>query len=285
MERLCEALGVSRSGFYAWQRHAPSARVQTDLALSERIRHLHARSRGSYGSPRLHRDLVEEGVRCGRHRVARLMRQGGLRGAQKRRFRPRTTDSRHSRPVHPNRLAALPAVTRPNEAWVTDLTYIPTQEGWLYLAAFMDVGSRRIAGWALRDSLHTDVVLEAFRHAVADGAAPPGLIVHSDRGIQYASEAFAKLLRAYRFTGSMSRVGNVYDNAAMESFWATLKTELPQGGVFQSKSEARLAIFDYIEGFYNRWRRHSALGYLSPLAFEAKFNHQLSSAQVSEKAG
>ena len=285
MERLCEALEVSRSGFYAWQRHTPSARVQRDLALSERIRHLHARSRRVYGSPRIHRDLVEEGVRCGRHRVARLMRQSGLQGAQKRRFRPRTTDSRHSRPVHPNWLAALPAVTRPNEVWVADLTYIPTQEGWLYLAAFMDLGSRRIAGWALRDSLHTDVVLEAFRHAVADSGAPAGLIVHSDRGIQYASEAFGKLLNAYRFTGSMSRVGNVYDNAAMESFWATLKTELPQGGVFQSKSEARLAIFDYIEGFYNRWRRHSALGYLSPLAFEAKFSHESSSAQVSEKAG
>jgi transposase InsO family protein len=285
VERLCEALEVSRSGFYAWHRHAPSIRVQRDQALSERISRLHARSRSVYGSPRIHRDLVEEGVRCGRHRVARLMRQSGLRGAQKRRLRPRTTDSRHRRPVHPNRLALVPAITGPNEAWVSDLTYIPTQEGWLYLAAFMDLGSRRIVGWALRDSLHTDVVLEAFRRAVAHGAPPPGLIVHSDRGIQYASEAFRNLLKAYRFYGSMSRIGNVYDNAAMESFWATLKTELPQGGMFPSKSEARLAIFDYIEGFYNRWRRHSALGYLSPLAFEAKFRHESTVPFVSEKAG
>ena len=285
VETLCETLEVSRSGYYAWRRHEPSARVQQDQALREHIALMYARSRKVYGSPRIHRDLVDAGVPCGRHRVARLMRQDGLRGAQKRRFRPRTTDSRHSRPVHPNRLAALPAVTRPREVWVSDLTYIPTQEGWLYLAAFMDLGSRRIAGWAVHDSLHTELVAAAFRRAVADGSVPPGLIVHSDRGIQYASAAFANLLHAYRLTGSMSRPGNVYDNAAMESFWATLKTELPTGGVFQSKSKARLAIFDYIEGFYNRWRRHSALGYLSPLAFEAQFSHQSTVPFVSEKAG
>jgi putative transposase len=285
VERLCEALEVSRGGFYAWRRHAPSPRAEADAALRERIVGLHARSRRVYGSPRIHRDLVEEGVRCGRHRVARLMRQSGLRGAQKRRFRPRTTDSRHGRPVHPNRLAVTPAITTPYTAWVADLTYLPTAEGWLYLAAFMDLGSRRIVGWAVRDSLHTDVVLEAFRRAVAQTPAPAGLIVHSDRGIQYASTAFTDLLKAYRFVGSMSRKANVYDNAAMESFWATLKTELPQGGVFQSKSEARLAIFDYIEGFYNRWRRHSALGYLSPLAFEAKFRHEFTRPLLSEKAG
>jgi putative transposase len=285
VERLCAVLEVSRSGYYRWRRHAPSKRAQADTILRQRIGALHRRSRRTYGSPRIHRDLRDEGIRCGRHRVARLMRQTGLRGAQKRRFRPRTTDSRHARPVHPNRLQFVAVVSQPKVVWVSDLTYISTQEGWLYLAAFMDLGSRRIMGWALRDSLHTDLVTAAFRRAVADGSPPPGLIVHSDRGIQYASEAFGKLLQAYRFEGSMSRVGNVYDNAAMESFWATLKTELPQGGTFPSKAEARLAIFDYIEGFYNRWRRHSALGYLSPLAFEAKFRHESVPPLLSEKAG
>ena len=285
METLCETLDVSRSGYYAWRRHVPSARARLDQELRERIAAAHVRSRKVYGSPRIHRDLLDAGVPCGRHRVARLMRQEGLRGAQKRRFRPRTTDSRHSRPVHPNRLVERPCVTHPGEVWVSDLTYIPTQDGWLYLAAFMDLGSRRITGWSLCDSLHADGVAEAFHRAVADSLPPPGLIVHSDRGIQYASATFIKLLKAYQLSGSMSRPGNVYDNAAMESFWATMKTELPEGGVFQSKCQARLAIFDYIEGFYNRWRRHSSLGYISPLAFEAQFSHQSTVPFVSEKAG
>lgn len=273
VDTLCETLDVSRSGYYAWSRHTPSARARRDEELRDHIAQVHARCRKVYGSPRIYRELVDAGVACGRHRVARLMRQEGLRGAQKRRFRPRTTDSRHHQPVHPNRLAEQPAVTRPGEVWVSDLTYIPTQEGWLYVSAFMDLASRRITGWSAREDLMTEGVTEAFHRAVAHRAPPPGMIVHSDRGTQYASAAFANLLNAYRLQGSMSRPGNVYDNAAMESFWATMKTELPEG-VFQSKSQARLAIFDYIEGFYNRSRRHSSLGYLSPLAFEAQFSHQ-----------
>lgn len=275
VETLCETLDVSRSGYYAWRRHEPSARARRDQELKAHIMEAHRLSRKVYGSPRVYRELVEAGVACGRHRVARLMRQEGLRGAQKRRFRPRTTDSRHNRPVHPNRLADRPAAARPDEVWVSDMTYIPTQEGWLYVSAFMDLASRRIKGWSARDDLLTEGVAEAFRRAVAPRSPPPGLIVHSDRGTQYASAAFTKLLEAYQLEGSMSRPGNVYDNAAMESFWATMKTELPEG-VFQSKSKARLAIFDYIEGFYNRSRRHSSLGYLSPLAFEAQFSHQSS---------
>lgn len=272
---MCETLDVSRSGYYAWRRHEPTARARRDQELKAYIREAHRLSRKVYGSPRVYRELVEAGVACGRHRVARLMRQEGLRGAQKRRFRPRTTDSRHNRPVHPNRLADRPTAARPDEVWVSDMTYIPTQEGWLYVSAFMDLASRRIKGWSVRDDLLTEGVAEAFRRAVAHRSPPAGLIVHSDRGTQYASAAFTKLLEAYQLEGSMSRPGNVYDNAAMESFWATMKTELPEG-VFPSKSQARLALFDYIEGFYNRSRRHSALGYLSPLAFEAQFRHQSS---------
>lgn len=285
VDRLCEALSVSRSGFYRWRRHEPSARTQLDACLRQRIAEVHARSRKTYGSVRVYRDLQAEGVPCGRHRVARLMRQEGLCGAQKRRFRPRTTDSRHDRPVHPNRIPELPVMDRPDQVWVTDITYVPTDEGWLYVAAFMDLFSRRIKGWSAGESLESALVVDAFRQAATPGLPPAGLIVHSDRGVQYASSEFNRLLHAYRCDGSMSRKGNVYDNAAMESFWATLKTELPMKGGFPSRQQARLAIFDYIEGFYNRWRRHSALAYVSPLAFEAQFTLQSSCPSLSTKAG
>jgi transposase InsO family protein len=198
------------------------------------------------------------------------MRQNGIRGAQKARFRPRTTDSRHTLPISPNRLKDLPSVAHLNQVWVSDITYIATREGWMYLAAFMDLKSRKIKGWALKDHMKTEWVEAAFRQAVFRDPPPPGLIVHSDRGSQYASHRFQDLLEYHRAQSSMSAKGYCYDNASMESFWTTLKSELDTTQPFASKQEAQRAIFEYIEVFYNRFRLHSSLGYRSPLDFEAK---------------
>jgi putative transposase len=265
---LCELYSVSTSGYYDWTGRKPSKRDLADEDLARRIQETHAASRKTYGSPRVAKDLRKKGVRCSRKRVARIMRQNGLQGVQKARFKPRTTDSRHDLPISPNRLAELPEVSHVNQVWASDITYIPTLEGWLYLSAFLDLKSRRIKGWAVRDHMRTELVESAFLRAVFRERLGAGLIVHSDRGCQYASREFRALLNRHHALGSMSAKGNCYDNAAMESFWATLKTDLRISKPFQTKEDARLAIFDYIEVFYNRRRIHSAIGDLSPLDYE-----------------
>ena len=265
---MCELYDVSTSGYYAWVGRTPSKRDQVDEDLAKRIQEAYKASRKTYGSPRVLKDLRKKGIRCSRKRVARIMRQNGLQGVQKARYRPRTTDSRHDLPISPNRLAELPEVSHVNQVWVTDITYIPTLEGWLYLTAFLDLKSRKIKGWTIRDHMRTDLIESAFLRAVFREKPRAGLIVHSDRGCQYASREFRALLKRHQALGSMSAKGNCYDNAAMESFWATLKSDLRINKPYRTKEEARRAIFDYIEVFYNRRRIHSALGDLSPLDYE-----------------
>jgi len=281
----CDLLGVSQSGYYAWRGRDPSPRAQEDQRIGERIKVIHETSRGTYGCPRVARSLRNEGIRCGKKRVARLMREQGLKGSQKARFRPRTTDSSHDSPISPNRLRTIPEITKPNHVWVSDITYIPTREGWRYLAAIMDLGTRNIKGWSLKDSLHTDVVAEAFVQAAFRYKPDPGLIMHSDRGCQYASEQFRELLSTHKALGSMSAKGNCYDNAAMESLWATLKSELDINEPFETEEEARRVIFEYIEVFYNRQRMHSSLGYESPVDYETKLMHKSTTPQLSILSG
>jgi putative transposase len=269
VQEMCEALSVSTSGYYDWLDRKPSKRQKSDQVLSEQIRAVHAASRKTYGRPRITLTLQDQGQRCSPKRVARLMRQNGLQGAQKARYKPKTTDSNHDLPISPNRLAELPTVDRINQVWVGDITYIPTLEGWMYLAAFMDLKSRKIKGWTIRDHMQTSLVNDAFSRAVFREGPVPGLITHTDRGCQYASRAFQALLSQHHVLSSMSAKGNCYDNAAMESFWATLKTDMRIVKPFKTKEDARRAIFDYIETFYNRFRLHSALG-CSPLDYENK---------------
>jgi putative transposase len=269
VQEMCETLSVSTSGYYDWLERKPSQRQKSDEVLSEQIRAIHAASRKTYGRPRITLTLQDQGQRCSPKRVARLMRQNGLQGAQKARYKPKTTDSNHDLPISPNRLAELPAVERLNQVWVGDITYIPTLEGWMYLAAFMDLKSRKIKGWTIRDHMKTSLVNDAFGRAVFREGPVPGLITHTDRGCQYASRDFQALLSHHHVLSSMSAKGNCYDNAAMESFWATLKTDMRIVKPFKTKEEARRAIFDYIETFYNRFRLHSALG-CSPLDYENK---------------
>ena len=269
VQEMCETLSVSTSGYYDWLDRKPSKRQKSDEELSEQIRAVHAASRKTYGRPRITLTLQDQGQRCSPKRVARLMRQNGLQGAQKARYKPKTTDSNHDLPISPNRLAELPAVDRINQVWVGDITYIPTLEGWMYLAAFMDLKSRKIKGWTIRDHMKTSLVNDAFTRAVFREGPVSGLITHTDRGCQYASRAFQALLNQHYVLSSMSAKGNCYDNAAMESFWATLKTDMRIVKPFKTKEEARRAIFDYIETFYNRFRLHSALG-CSPLDYENK---------------
>jgi transposase InsO family protein len=285
VRELCQALEVSRSGYYAWLKGGRGVRARANAELSKRIVQIHALSRKNYGSPRVLNQLRREGLACSRNRVARLMRQLGLKGVQKGRFRPKTTQSRHDHPIAPNRLDADFKVTHPNHVWVADITYIPTREGWAYLSAFMDLKTRLIKGWKLSDSLKSELVTDAFAQAVFRHQPRKGLIVHSDRGIQYASRDFREQLNQHHALPSMSRKGNCYDNAAMESFWSTLKGELNINEPFKNRESAKLAIFDYIETFYNRSRLHSAIGYQSPENFEAKFNNKTTYPYVSEISG
>jgi putative transposase len=228
-------------------------------------------SRGTYGSPRLQASLRRHGWRCGKNRIARLMRQHHLRARQKRRFVPRITRSDHVEPVAPNRLATMPAAVRPDQVWVADITYLATDEGWVYLAVILDACSRKVVGWSLGLSLETSLVREALERARQNRRPLPGLLHHSDRGIQYASSAYRALLGKYQIVASMSRLANPYDNAQAESFMATLKTEY-SAGTPATKDQARLEVFDYIETFYNPRRLHSALGYQSPVEFENQFD-------------
>ena len=270
---LCAALDVSRAGFYAWRQRGPSARDRTDEAMGVEIDALFVRYRRTDGSPRLHRALRRAGHACGRHRVARIMRRQGLAGRVRGRRRPWTTDSDHTQPIAPNRLGQREApVERPDEVWAADITYLPTSEGWLYLAGVLDLGSRRVVGWAMGESLETSLPMDALRMALRQRRPTGGLLHHSDRGCQYASEAYREHLAAWNVTPSMSRRGNCCDNAAMESFWSTLKEELVHRTHFESRAQAASAIFDYIETFYNRERLHSALGFMSPVEFEKQSN-------------
>lgn len=265
---LCDLYDVSTSGYYAWRDRSASERAMADEALAQQIQEAYQASRKTYGSPRVLKALRKKGIRCGRKRVAKIMRQNGLQGVQKARYRPRTTDSRHDLPISPNRLTELSEVDRVNQVWVTDITYIPTLEGWQYLTAFLDLKSRKIKGWTIRDHMRQELIGSAFLRAVFREKPEAGLIVHSDRGSQYASREFRSLLASHQALGSMSAKGNCYDNAAMESFWATIKADLGINKPYRTKEEARRAIFDYIETFYNRRRIHSALGDLSPLDYE-----------------
>jgi transposase InsO family protein len=270
VEWLCEALLVSRSGYYDWlrRRREPGPRARENAALRERIRVEFGRQRCVYGSPRLARAL---GMAGSRHRVARLMRQERLWARQRSKYRKATTDSRHADPIAPNRLLGFKP-RHPNQVWVTDATCVLTGQGWLYVVALLDVVTRRIVGWAMSATLDATMAMRALEMAIAQRRPARGLIVHSDRGSQFASAAYRQMLAAHGFIASMSRKANCYDNAFIESFWSSLKYEVVYHKRFATHTEARSAIFDYIEVFYNRTRLHSSLGYVSPVTFESKLN-------------
>ena len=269
---LCRTLAVSRAGFYAWHGRPPAARTQADQRLGVEIQAIHAESRQRYGSPRVHAELEHRGQHLGRKRVARLMRQHALCARRRRRFRV-TTDSTHALPVAPNVLARQFAVAAPDTAWVTDITYLWTAEGWLYLAVILDLCSRAVVGWALSTQMTTQLLtLPALTMALGRRQPVPGLLHHSDRGSQYASGDYRAVLRAQGMICSMSRRGNCWDNAVAESFFATLKIELEHDTLpWATRAQALAAVFEYIERFYNGTRRHSALGYLSPVMFERQW--------------
>ncbi len=269
---LCELLQVAPSGYYRWRERRPTGRASEDVGLAIQIAQVHRASRGNYGAPRVVAELRAQGIRISRRRCARLLKAQRLCGRKRVRRRPRTTDSRHAHPVAPNLLPQA-ALQAPNQAWVTDITYLRTREGWLYLAAVLDLWSRRVVGWATAPTLHASLVLAALQQAVRQRQPKGRLIHHSDRGSQYACLEYRRTLQRFGLIASMSRAGNCYDNAAMESFWSTLKTE---SGLHHyipaTRREAELVVFDYIESFYNRTRRHSSLGYRSPVAFENQQN-------------
>jgi len=264
---LCEAVGVSRSAYYAWRSSEPSARELANERILAEIRAIHVENEARYGSPRVVNELRERGHEVGKHRVARLMRENGIFARMRRRFR-HTTDSNHKLPVAPNLLEQNFTATAPNQAWVGDITYIWTAEGWSYLAVLLDLYSRRVVGWALRKSLNRELAVAALRHALTCRRPTTGLVHHTDRGSQYASQEYRSLLDAHGVRCSMSAAGNCYDNAVAESFFATLKKELVHGCAFETRSEAYDAISDYIENYYNAKRRHSAAGNQSPINFE-----------------
>jgi transposase InsO family protein len=265
---LCPLLGVSRSGYYGWRQRAPSRRQSEDARLTKELMDAFEQSRRTYGRPRLTRALRSRGHCHGERRIGRLMRAAGLCARSRRRFVPQTTQSRHDGPIAPNRLAQRPAPpTRPDEVWAVDMTYIETGEGWLFLAVVLDLHSRKVVGWAFAQSLHTALPLAALRMALGQRRPTTGLLHHSDRGCQYASAEYRRLLSAHGLEASMSRPGNPYDNAWVESFFSTLKTECLRHCP-ATRSETQALAFDYIETFYNRTRLHSALGYQSPVDFE-----------------
>ena len=263
---MCRVLLVSRSGYYAWLRRPMSARAKANEQLVSAIRQVHEQSRRTYGSPRITDELKDTGILCSRHRVARLMRRHDIRPVTVRKFRV-TTDSKHQHPVAPNRLNRQFAVKRPNRVWLSDITYIWTLEGWLYLAAVMDGCSRKIVGYAMQEQMDQSLTVMALDRALAVRRPSAGLIHHSDQGKQYAADDYQKLLSAHQAVCSMSRKGNCWDNAPMESFFGTLKQELVYQDRFASRKEAKAKIFEYIEVFYNRQRRHTELG-TNPVEYE-----------------
>ncbi len=264
---LCRVLQVARSAYYAWSRRRVSARATADDALAQQVAAIHARSRRTYGSPRIHAELRAGGVRCARKRVARLMRTAGLVGCHRRR-RARTTVVEPTHTPAPNLVARDFRATAPDRLWVGDITYVATHEGWLYLAVLLDVHSRRVVGWAMADHLRTELALNALAMALRTRRPAAGLVHHTDRGGQYTAAAYRAALAARGVTASMSRAGECLDNAMAESFFATLKAELVDTRAWPTRAAARQAIFEWIEVWYNRQRRHSALAYLSPTRFE-----------------
>lgn len=274
---LCKALDISRPGYYAHAGRPPSKHETRDAALGAKIAAIHARSGKRYGSPRVHEELREEGEHVSRKRVSRLMKEQDLRGKRRRRFRV-TTESEHDLPIAPNVLARDFAASAPDQKWVGDITYIWTREGWLYLAVLLDLFSRRVVGWSMSDSLATELPLRALQMALHARRPARGLIHHTDRGCQYASVDYRAVLEQHGVVASMSRKGNCWDNAVAESFFATLKTELVRDIDFVSRDHARREVFAYVEGFYNRRRRHSSIAYANPE------KHELTFEQVAKAA-
>jgi putative transposase len=264
---LCKLLGVSRSGYYAWRNRPPSKRARFDAVLSEKIETIHRNSRATYGAPRVHAELRAIGIRCGRKRVARLMRQAKLRGCLRGR-RMKTTHRISLRQAAPDLVGRNFSSVEPDRLWVADITYVRSREGFIYLAFILDVCSRKVVGWSMATHLRAELVVDALQMAIARRKPAPGLVHHSDRGAQYTSLSFGKRLEDKGLVPSMGRSGSAHDNALAESFVATLKTELLYRSSWPTRQVARTAIFEYIEGFYNTRRRHSALGYLSPAEFE-----------------
>ena len=281
VRRMCELLGVSRSGYYASRQRPASQRKKDNQALVQEIRKIHQDSYQAYGSPRIHAELVAKGHSCSKNRVARLMKRHEIR-AKRRRKRKKTTNSQHNYPIAPNLLQREFQAAQPNTKWLSDITYIPTAQGWLYLAVVLDMFSRKVVGWAMDQTLESVLTIRALKMALQTRNPEPGLIHHSDRGNQYAAADYQQLLQKHRINGSMSAIGNCYDNAPIESFFGTLKSELVHFRHYVTRKEARSDIFAYIEGFYNTRRRHSSLGYLSPSDYE---NSNASLFSVSIKSG
>jgi transposase InsO family protein len=264
---LCRCLDVSPSGFYAWCARPKSKRAVEDATLMPQIETIFAANRSRYGSPRITRELRSKGVRVGRHRVRRLMKGAYLRAARPRRW-VRTTDSRHNQPIAANLLDRKFTVAAPNRVWVGDITYLPTREGWLYLAVLIDLFSRAVVGWSMSERIDQKLTMDALASAITKRNPPPGLVVHSDRGTQYAAAAYRQQLDRYKLVASMSRKGDCWDNAVAESFFATLKTELLRDQIFINRETARAHVFEYIEAYYNGRRLHSTLDYVSPMQYE-----------------
>jgi transposase InsO family protein len=269
VQAVCRVLQISRSGFYAWRKRPPSARRGWRDGQAVYIRSIHVQNRQVYGSPRICKVMNDQGRKISVNTVAAIMKDEGITAKTKRRFVPRTTDSAHDQPVAPNVLERQFDAPGPNRKWAADITYIPTDEGWLYLAGVIDLYSRKLVGWSMADHMETGLVAAALTMALAQRGVKEGLVHHSDRGVQYASLQYQILLARYGITASMSGKGDCYDNAMIESFWSTLKTELIYLEHYATRQEARQSIFEYIETFYNRMRLHSSLGYVSPETFEA----------------
>jgi transposase InsO family protein len=269
---MCEVLKVSRQGYYAWVDRPASDRQQRRVELTNRIRQVHEDSRGLYGSPRIHAELQQQNVKVCCNTVARLMKTAHIRSKVHQKFRVKTTDSDHPHPVKANLLDRQFKTELPNRTWCVDITYVPTAEGFLYVAAVLDLCSRKIVGWQMADHLRGDLCIDALNMALSQRKPGAGLLHHSDRGVQYCCSDYQRLLQNHGFDISMSRTGNCYDNAMMESFWGTLKQELIYHENYLTRQQAKQSIFEYIEVFYNRQRRHSAIGYVSPEAFEASLN-------------
>jgi putative transposase len=267
---MCDALGVSRSGFFAWLTRAPSAHARSDEAIGAAVRASFVQSDRTYGARRVWRDVLTEGLTSGLHRIERLMRSQALRARPRRRRLPPDTGDRTTSAVAPNALDRRFEAVAPNKKWVADFTYIWTAEGWLYVAAVIDLYSRRVVGWSMSASMTSELVTDALMMALWRRGKADALLHHSDRGSQYASEQFQRLMAEHGVTCSMSRAGNCWDNAAMESFFSSLKTERTARKAYRTRDDAKADVFDYIECFYNPRRRHSTLGYLSPIAFEEK---------------
>ena len=267
---LCDVLGVSPAGYYAWRARPESQRAAANRELVDNIKRVHRDTCGRYGSPRIHAELMAQGRGVSRGRIERLMRRHGIRAIMAQPRRMRTTDSRHDFPIAANLLKRSFTAAAPNQIWLADITYVETDQGWLYLAMVLDLCSRKIVGWAMADHLRADLPLTALRMAISIQRPGAGLIHHSDRGVQYASTEYRRLLQSAGLRASMSRKGDCYDNAPMESFFHTLKTELVYHTHYATRADATRDIFAYIEGFYNRTRRHSAIGYISPIEMELK---------------